>query len=188
MNTRERVLVNRLVTRLAEASEAPQDSDAELEVKALLRIRPDAPYLLLQRVLMLEEALEQAHLKLDRVQTNPAGGVVPSAAAPLAPASVASTPTQGVASATGSGGFLRNAATIGAGVLGGSLLFQGIESLLHASRGPNGGAAQAPVAGFETNNFIQPLGGDERPDALADTDSGQLLDGTALDVGLDSWT
>ena len=50
--------------------------------------------------------------------------------------------------------FLRNAATVGTGVLGGSLLFQGVESLLHGSggRGLLGGSGSGAA-----ENFIAPL-------------------------------
>ena len=54
---------------------------------------------------------------------------------------------QATVAAPAAGGFLRNAATIGAGVLGGGLLFQGIESLLHGRGGSflNGGTSGADV-------------------------------------------
>jgi hypothetical protein len=187
MNTQEKVLVNRLVTRIAEAPQTAKDPEAELEITALLRLRPDAPYLLLQRALMLEAALEQAHLKLDQMQPMAAASPIQQI---TAPASAASAAAPSPAPIAGSGGFLRNAATIGAGVLGGSLLFQGIESLLHGGRGSDRGMSQAPAEVFETNNFIQSADGMDRPgrgESLAGLDGASLMDDTAIDVDSDTW-
>ena len=92
---------------------------------------------------------------------------LPMPAPQLAPAAAAQPPSP-------VGGFLRNAATVGAGVLGGSLLFQGVESMLRG--GGWGGGRSAPAEIFETtNNFISPAAGS----------GGALLgQGDAFDDGL----
>lgn len=189
MNTREQLLVSRLVTRIAGQADVAKDADAELEVAALLKVRPDATYLLLQRTLMLEAALEQAQAQVAQLEsrvsalTREMPGVTAAevsgrgAVSPLpvpAPAFAAPAAAQPPLSPSPVGGFLRNAATVGAGVLGGSLLFQGIESMLHG--GGWGGGRSAPAEIFETtNNFISPAAGA----------SGTLLgQGDAFDDGL----
>ena len=93
----------------------------------------------------------------------------------------------GAAQAAGGGGFLRNAASIGAGVLGGSLLFQGIESLLHGG-GFGRDQAQGPADVFETNNFITPPADADAAGPLSSSDSGSLLDAgdAGTDPGIDS--
>ncbi len=166
MNTREQLLVSRLVTRIASQANVAKDADAELEVAALMKVRPDATYLLLQRTLMLEASLEQSQAQVAQLESRmsalsrempgltaaevPGQGRVsplPMPAPQFAPAAAAQPPSP-------VGGFLRNAATVGAGVLGGSLLFQGFESMLH------GGGRSAPAEIFETtNNFISPAAG-----------------------------
>jgi uncharacterized protein len=61
----------------------------------------------------------------------------------------------------GGGGFLRSAATTAAGIAGGALLFQGIESLFgqHASAGILGGQAMTPGLGESVvNNYYGDAG------------------------------
>jgi hypothetical protein len=66
MNPRERLMLIRLVTRLVQQPEVVKDADAALDVEALLKARPDAPYLLMQRALMLEAALEDFQLHAEQ--------------------------------------------------------------------------------------------------------------------------
>lgn len=186
MDTRERLLVNRLVARIAEAPDAPKDADAQAEIGTLLRVRPDAPYLLMQRALMLEAALEQAQAKLEQLSAG-APAVLPSAPGMPAPMSQP-VGAGGGAPASSTGGFLRNAASIGAGVVGGSLLFQGIESLLHGGRSWGGGLGQAPVEVFETNNFIQSADVPDRPDPMTGVDVASLQDDSLFDDGSSLWS
>ena len=238
MNAEERLRVARLVTRLARQPETPQDEDAALELAALLKVRPDAAYLLMQRTLMLELALERAQAELEQLRQgqsqsqssaeprNPYqanAGYEPSlpapgaARAPLRPAGAPSggwqpgvnagpamgnNPGYGPSYATGAapsaaGGFLRNAAAVGAGVLGGSLLFHGLDSLFHdhggghaasglldhgAGAGLLSGDMQAPLDALSGNDFADPAN-----DPLAggaDPFSGDMLgDGGEFDDG-----
>ena len=163
MTPRENLMVTRLVNRLVGHADLPKDADAEFELAMLLKTRADAPYLLLQRCLMLEVALAQAGDELNALRASTGTGAhgAPSAfaspAIPLAPSQPPMQPAPGQAQPQSQpSGFLRNAATIGSGVLGGSLLFQGIESLLHGSgHGLTGGAA--PLGGGDigaANNFL----------------------------------
>jgi hypothetical protein len=201
MNTREQLLVSRLVTRIAGQADVAKDAEAELEVAALLKVRPDATYLLLQRTLMLEAALEQAQAQVAQLEsrvsdlTREMPGVTAGevsgrgAVAPLqvpVPAFAAPAAAQPPLSPSPVGGFLRNAATVGAGVLGGSLLLQGIESMLHGGGGGGwGGGRSAPAEIFETtNNFISPAVGSGgallgHGDAV---DSGLLADASDFDA------
>ncbi|MDZ5459785.1 DUF2076 domain-containing protein [Azohydromonas lata] len=242
MNAEEKLRVARLVTRLARQAEAPQDEDAALELAALLKVRPDAPYLLMQRTLMLELALERAQAELEQLRQarsqaqdpaqphNPyqaSAGYEPSQPVPSAvqasqrPSAAPSGgwqpgvntgPTlgnlpgygQGVstsAAPSAAGGFLRNAAAVGAGVLGGSLLFHGLDSLFHSHGGgqasngllDQGGSAgllsgdmQAPLDAISGNDFLDPAN-----DPLASGGSllgGDMLgDGGEFDDGGDDW-
>lgn len=235
MNAEEKLRVARLVTRLARAPETPQDEDAALELAALLKARPDAPYLLMQRTLMLELALERAQAELEPLRQSQAQGgaqVLPATAAraparPLDAPSTGWTPGVTVSSGapagtgyspgygqpvpagpaygpgpvagqapSGAGSFLRNAAAVGAGVLGGSLLFHGLDSLFHehGHQGGHGGGGQgllsgdmqSPLDAISGNSFLDP-----GPDALAggsDLLGGDMLgDGSALDPGEDDW-
>lgn len=194
MNTREQLLVSRLVTRIASQADVAKDADAELEVAALMKMRPDATYLLLQRTLMLEAALEQSQAQVAQLESRvsllsrempvEAAGrgpipALPATAPQLAPAGAAQPPM----SPSPVGGFLRNAATVGAGVLGGSLLVRGIESMMHG--GGWGGGRSAPAEIFETtNNFISPAAGPggSLPGNGDAFDDGLLADSSEVDV------
>ena len=161
MTPRENLMVTRLVNRLVGQADLPKDADAEFELAMLLKTRADAPYLLLQRCLMLEVSLAQAGDELNALRVSAVAGA-PSALSTFAPSSMPPSQPQPpmqpapVQAQPQPSSFLRNAATIGAGVLGGSLLFQGIESLLHGSgHGLTGGAA--PLGGGDigaANNFL----------------------------------
>jgi hypothetical protein len=239
MNAEERLRVARLVTRLARQPEAPQDEDAALELAALLKVRPDAPYLLMQRTLMLELALERAQAELEQLrqgsqpaQLQPQPGYEPSlpagaARAPLRPAGagtggwqpgVGPGPAPGMnpgygpaygpgvaagAAASASGGFLRNAAAVGAGVLGGSLLFHGLDALFHDHHGGGhagsglldqgaglgtgllSGDMQAPLDAISGNDFLDPANDPSSGGNLLDGD--MLGDGSEFDTGDDDW-
>lgn len=190
MNAQERLRVARLVTRLAGQAETPQDPDAALELATLLKIRPDAPYLLMQRALMLEVALEQAQLELQTLRQGAAAPPPEHYAAPLArpplggPATYLRRGPGAAAAGSGGagGGLLRNAAAVGAGVVGGSLLFQGLQALLHdhdLDHGPvsDAGTGLPPLPDTGAD---QPMGnlaaGQDHDDSLMD-DRG-LLDGS----------
>ena len=164
MTPRENLMVTRLVNRLVGQADLPKDADAEFELAMLLKTRADAPYLLLRRCLILEVSLAQVGDELNALRAAPGAGVLreaPSVVAAPTPAfapssmqSVQSTPPMQPAQTSAQpNSFLRNAATIGAGVLGGSLLFQGVESLLHGSggRGLLGGSGSGAA-----DNFIAP--------------------------------
>lgn len=222
MNAEERLRVVRLVTRLSRAPEAPQDEDAALELAALLKVRPDAPYLLLQRALMLELALEQAQAELRQLRQGQAPGQPAPGHAPPQAAGTAQAPSRwgglfqrgapaagvspgypgsgpgygpgyGPGAPSAGSGFLRNAAAVGAGVLGGSLLFHGLDALFHDHDHPDAGGAgqgllsgdmQSPLDAISGNEFVDPgqaSGGDPF--------SGDMLgDGGELDGGGDDWT
>ena len=190
MTSRENLMVTRLVNRLVGQADLPKDADAEFELAMLLKTRADAPYLLLQRCLMLEVALAQAGDELNALRASTGTGApgAPSAfaspAIPLAPSQPPMQPAPGKAQPQlQPSGFLRNAATIGAGVLGGSLLFQGVESLLHGSgHGLLGGTS--PVAGSDIGTANNLLSSPAAP--LRTTDSGALdaaSNGLTADAG-----
>lgn len=211
MNPRERLMLTRLVDRIVDqpAVTSP-DADAAREISALLKVRPDAPYLLVQRALELESALAQAEWQVEQLRERADARPVPadSAARAWAPAVAPPAPAATVATASGAapagGGFLRNAASVGAGVLGGSLLFQGLESLLHGGGGRGlgggglfGGSGAAPVQVFETSNlfFDNPSPGSAagKAAAAAELGGGRLFDddtdagGADFDAGDAGW-
>ena len=169
MTPQERDLITALLARLKAQGTQPKDAEAEALIRQGMQAQPDAPYLLVQTVLIQDMALNAAQSRIAELErqraeakTAPAPqeqptsflggaghGSVPSAGAwpRSAPASPGQAPvwTQShdgapqPAAPTGpvpptmmpgaGSGFLRQAAATAAGIAGGALLFQGIQSL-----------------------------------------------------------
>ncbi|HUC69201.1 MAG TPA: DUF2076 domain-containing protein [Stellaceae bacterium] len=184
MTPQERDLITALLARLRQQGNQPKDAEAEALIRAGMAAQADAPYLLVQTVLIQDLTLHDAERRIAELERqvaarpvsapaapasflgNAGRGSVPAAGAwPSAPSPAATAPapvwTQSSAGAvpaspptmsppqmlSGSGsGFLRQAATTAAGVAGGALLFQGIESLFgpHYGGGFLGGTPMQP--------------------------------------------
>ena len=180
MTPQERELVTQLLARLKQHAAEAKDAEAEALIRQAMAAQPDAPYFLVQTVLMQDMALQQAQERIRQLeaaaaQAKPAAttsflggagrGSVPSAGAwtQSAPAAAAPPPaaawTQGgapFAAAAPGGGFLHQAATTAAGIAGGALLFEGIRSLFgsHWGGGFLGGMPMQPgISETVTNNY-----------------------------------
>jgi hypothetical protein len=148
MNTEERQLLERFLSRLTDVKGIDKDPEADRLIHNAVARQPDAAYLLIQRNLLLEKALENAKARVDELQRRPApvnrGGVLDGdpwaqtgspagrawdAAPPGHRQSAAPAPQQSAMPS-----FLGNIASTAAGVVAGSFLFQGIESLLHGGQ------------------------------------------------------
>lgn len=132
MDAQERELLASLVNRVLRHPDEPKDIDAERALQRLVAARQDAGYLLLQRALVLEVALAQVRAEVDRLR----GGAATAANDPgVAAGAAAGVPADGtdiaarIAAALPARGFLRDAAVISAGVLGGNLLVNGAAAL-----------------------------------------------------------
>lgn len=158
MEGQERDLISGLFGRIQQFESQPRDPEAEALISSSVARQPAAPYLLVQTVLVQEQALKAAQERITeleaRVNAAPvaATGFLGSApkispwgsqvggsqagGAPSAPrASVPSTrsPLQAAvapAAAPAGGSFLRTAMATAAGVAGGALLFEGIRSMM----------------------------------------------------------
>lgn len=202
MTPQERELLTNLVARLKQAPPAEKDEEAAAMIRDLVRDLPDAPYMLAQTVLIQDYALHQAQARiaeLERQAQQPqrsAGGgssflgaIFGSGAGrpqpapqPQAPATTQAPPAYAQAQPGPWGGgpfaqssgpsFLRSAAATAAGVAGGALLFQGIESLFGMGHGGWGGFG-GPAPGL-TETVINNYYGDAAPggddSGLRDTD------------------
>ena len=164
MQSEERELITGLFGRLQPFESQPRDGEAEALIKEAVARQPAAPYLLVQTVLVQEQALKAAQERIAELEARagaaPAAsgflgaapkigpwGATVGAPAPAAPRpSVPSTrsPLQAaVAPQGGGGGFLRTAMATAAGVAGGALLFEGIRGLMGSNPGPFGQTASA---------------------------------------------
>jgi hypothetical protein len=164
MQSQERELISGLFGRLQQFEAQPRDAEAEALISGSVARQPAAPYLLVQTVLVQEQALKAAQERIAELEAKAAAapaaptsflGSAPkvspwgsqvAGSQPAAPASVPSTrsPLQAAlapAAAPAGGGFLRTAMATAAGVAGGALLFEGIRSMMGHNPGPFGQSA-----------------------------------------------
>jgi len=211
MTPEERNLVTDLFDRLATLEDAQRDSDAERLIQDGLRQAPNAPYALVQTVLVQDEALKRAEARIRELENQLGGteppqpggfldsmrnsvwgrrdpqrpGSVPTvrpAGAPMgvppeyrteAQPAAAMGPqpgTLGPQPGTPGGSFLGTAAAAAAGVIGGSLLLNGIRSMM--GHGSGGGTAHAAV---------DPTGGSASPWGGGSAGSGDLARQAGVD-------
>ena len=162
MENQDRELILGLANRLRQAQPVQKDPQAAQLITQYVGGQPDALYLLVQAVLVQEDALRTAQARIAELQAAPsvpapapAFGAAPAPAFGAAPAA-APQPVQPqgggfmsrmfgqnrdqaapVAAPQGGsgGGFLKTAAAAAAGVAGGVLLFQGLSGAFGGHEG-----------------------------------------------------
>jgi len=169
MTPQETQLLQDFLTQLARAQVGTRDAQAQALIARAFAEQPDAAYVLVQRALLLEQALKQAQAQT--APAAPAPGYIPPTAPPAAaPASPWSS-------------FLGNAAATAAGVAGGAFLFQGLENLFG-----HGGSA-FPGAGMPTETVENVTVNNYGSDADTSSDRDDLSDQDLDEPGDDSsWT
>lgn len=187
MTPQEKELIQTVFDRLERAGGGARDGEAEAFIRDQVRRQPDAAYGLTQAVIVLEAGLSQAQQKIDELQRqleaarggaaqsggsflggSPWGnGSVPRSGAspqpqpqsPYYQPQPAYVPVSPWAQPSAGGGFLRNAATMAAGVAGGTLIAEGLTSLFEGHRygGGFGGGYGGPQIVEEniTNNYYE---------------------------------
>ncbi|GAB3459088.1 DUF2076 domain-containing protein [Massilia terrae] len=162
MTPQDSQLLQDFLTQLVQARGVAKDPQAEDMINRAASQQPDATYLLVQRALLMQQALNNARAEIESLQDQlrnaapqsrssfldpttwgNSGATRPSASAPPsyqqpAPASMQAQqqPATGGGFLSGRGGsMLGNIATTAAGVAGGAFLFQGLEHLLGAHAG-----------------------------------------------------
>ncbi len=209
MNAQERTLLTNLLQNLREAANGTtslaKDPEAAQLINDTLAAAPDAAYVLAQRHLLLEMALERAQAQIQTLQSNTSssflGGqpahsvsndsttqtnaygqpIGQSTPAPLSPSMAsASAPPPPARSNFGGGSFLGTAAATATGVLGGALLFQGIEHLMGGGLGSNAMAGELPVD--HVTNVTENFYGTD-PNASDSMDSSGWNNGNMADLG-----
>ena len=160
MNPSDEKTLQDFLGQLVQARGVTKDPQADALIQRAVAEQPDAAYLLVQRALLVEQALGNAKARiaeLERQTTKGSGGFLDAntwgnsaQSNPSTPAPVQSA-VQGAAAPARSGGFLGGAgggmlgtiAATAAGVAAGSFLFHGIGNLLDhggAGSGAEGGA------------------------------------------------
>jgi uncharacterized protein len=173
MTPQERSLLESFLAQLAQVRGVNKDPEAERLIAQAVEQQPDATYLVVQRALLLGQALEQAKARIAALEQAEAGrgqgfldpgasgwgnagpsgyrGPAPAPAPQYAPVYGAPPPAYPVYGAPAPGGgfssFLGQAAATAAGVAGGEFLFQGIENLFGGHHGGGfGGSGYANEA------------------------------------------
>ena len=194
MDAQEREKLTRFLQQLALAQVGAKDGEAEQLIQAACGRQPDAHYLLVQRSLLLEQALENAQAEITQLkavqagQRGAAGSFLSSnawgnSALPAAtPPPVAALPPNSPAAASSflNGGLLGTVAGTAAGVLAGSFLFQGIENLMGNQGGKSGLLSESTPASAPALNETAGARDDVSPgNDLVDLDSLGLPEGNS---------
>ena len=205
MTPEERVQLVRFLQLLEQANAGPKDEAAEGMIRDSLTRQPDAAYLLVQRVLQLEmaqqsrqEEIEHLKRQLGGARTSglpasffgqnswgrqpasaPASSALPAASS-LSPAA-AQAQAQPTRSAWGSG-LLGTVASTAVGVVAGSMLAQGIGSLLgNRNAAPNdAGGGNIPPGG---GTLVETDYGAQSPRSDAGDSSNNYASGDSGDHG-----
>lgn len=210
MQQQERDLISGLFDRLKPFESQPRDGEADSLIRGLTMQQPAAPYLLVQTVLVQEQALKAAQERIAELEAKtvdappatpgflgnaprigpwgaPAGGAAPRTSVPTtapatrSPLQAAVAPQQQAAG--GGGGFLRTAMMTAAGVAGGALLFEGIRGLMGSNPGPFG-QQQAATGGTTPPELLPPDSTSQQQQAFADDQAGaEDYDTASLDDG-----
>jgi uncharacterized protein len=200
MTPQENELLQKFLAQLAQAHVSAKDPEAQAMISRAVAQQPDAAYLLVQRALLLERALQQAKSQLSRLHeqrdgadggshswTETPSSTPATAPAPPSPPQAQAGPQTGGTS-SGWGGFLGNAATTAAGVAGGAFLFQGLEDLLgHRGGGFVGGSAPTETVENVTVNDYSGDGDSSRFESAHDSnrsenrDDGELSEAAPVD-------
>jgi len=208
MQQQERDLISGLFDRLKPFESQVRDGEAESFIKGLAAQQPAAPYLLVQTVLVQEQALKAAQERIAELEakagtTQPAAAGFLGSAPPIGPwgaAAASAAPRTSVPSTAPStrsplqaalapqqqqqpagGSFLRTAMATAAGVAGGALLFEGIRGLMGSNPF---GQQQAAMGGTTPPELLPPDSSTQQQQALADDQAGAgEYDTAALDDG-----
>jgi hypothetical protein len=166
MQPEERDLIAGLFGRLKQFEGQPRDPEAERLIAGSVAGQPSAPYLLVQTVLVQEQALKGAQARIAELEAKVAAAPPPSflgsapkigpwgsapAAAPAAQPAPQYAPSPFQAAPAAGGGFLRQAMMTAAGVAGGALLFEGIRNMMGHTSSPFGAS---PAAAMDTSNVM----------------------------------
>jgi hypothetical protein len=225
MTPQEHDLVTQLFDRLAALEAAPRDPEAERAIIEGLRRAPNAVYALVQTALVQDEALRRANARIAELTAGrdgdqpvrPTGfldgmrdallgrppaaraGSVPSVHPPqgagAGPAGYAPIGQSPMPTAGGGGSFLGTAAAAAAGMIGGSLLLDGIRSMM----GPHHGTFAAADPAFGAHERHAPWGSDNGGDLAhqagiddigtsghGDAETSELYDGGSGDDAIDA--
>jgi hypothetical protein len=159
MNPQEKVQLEQFLQQLNSTQAGAKDSDANALIAESVKQQPDSAYLLVQRAMGLEMALQVAQKQMAEMQAQidqanqsnqankPSSGFLSGInswgrAAPTQSASanaMAAKPAAGAQPSIWGSGMLGAIATTAVGVVAGSMLYQGIQSMMGSNSAPDAG-------------------------------------------------
>jgi hypothetical protein len=159
MNPQEKAQLEQFLQQLNSTQAGVKDSDANALITESVKKQPDASYLLVQRAMGLEMALQVAQKQMAEMQAQidqanqanqsnkPSSGFLSginswgrAAPAQATPANaMAAKPAAGAQPSAWGSGMLGAIATTAVGVVAGSLLYQGIQSMMGHNSTPDAG-------------------------------------------------
>jgi len=194
MQQQERELIDDLFGRLRQFENQPRDAEADRLIANSVVRQPASPYLLVQTVLVQEEALKQAKARLAELEAKagtasflgnaPKPGPWGSPSAAPAQAQAAPWGAAAPAQAPAGGSFLRTALATAAGVAGGALLFEGVRNMFGHST--QAFANPALDSSFDKSSPLMPPDQLSSADLAQDEGAADDYDLTSDDSGFDS--
>jgi hypothetical protein len=161
MTPHEQNLILKVADEVRTADRATVDREAERLIRAEVAAQPHAAYILTQRVIVQDLALQQARARIEELEgrLRQAGGSIEPAGGSAAPA--AAPPGGG---RSGVGDFLKTAAAAAAGTIGGQLIYDGLRDWAAG----HGGMGSGLLGGLSGGSFLPGAGREHR---ATDTDS-----------------
>lgn len=211
MQPEERDLIVGLFGRLNSFEAHPRDPEADQLIASAVAAQPSAPYLLVQTVLVQEQALKGAQQRIAELEAKVAAAAAPPSSflanapsagpwgsAPSRPPGQqpmqqqpmqqqAPQPGPFQAAPAAGGGFLRQAMMTAAGVAGGALLFEGIRDMMGHTANPFG---VSPASAMDTSNLMpsdHTTPPDPTPDDSTTNDTTNDATDNSPDEGMDDY-
>lgn len=162
MNQNDQQLITRLSDQIKKTQPVTKDPKAAELIEKEIAAQPDALYLLTQKVLLQEAAIQQMQQQVSELQAHSKKGFFSSwfGRRQQPRPSYQSPPPGAQASPFGQGSFLGSALSTAAGVVGGMFLFEGIRHLF------SGGSASASESMLNnpamTDSLSDPLQGQDQ--------------------------
>ena len=212
MSPQETQVLQEFLSQLTQVRGTAKDPQADALIASAVAQQPDAAYLLVQRALMMDQALNAAKAQIATLQiqlqaaqpvsrgfldsANAWGNSVmaaprPAAAPMMASAPVSYQPPMQAPAPTaapsffggGIGSALGTVAATAAGVAGGAFLFQGIEHMMGHNSGAGFLAQQPGMAPVENTTVNNYYGNDTTSDDNSDATDSNLVDASSTDDG-----
>ena len=209
MTPQERTMLNDFLGKLVSANNISKDAEADAMIRQALVAQPDAGYLLVQNILLMQHTLQEMNARIQSLEasansnTNTNSSFLGSQNQNAVKSYFgnsgqntqqhyqqpqAQPQMQQQQQGSGFGDFLKSAGTTAAGVAGGMFLFEGISSMFgsHQSSGFGGGYSGGGATTVN-NYYSEPAADTNSNDFLGsnDIDSSFASDSSSFDMGDD---